>query len=1014
VKGEIKFSLITKVGTLNIQFNKFREVEMTRKILFLSLILLVIYSVSFAAITGKIAGVIRDAESGDPLPGVNVLLDGTQLGAATNLNGEYFILNVSPKVYNLKASFIGYSVKVATQVRVNIDRTTTVDFEMEMQVIEGQEIVVTAKADEIRRDVSYSQQALSAEDIMSIPALTNDVRDAIALGVGIDRDLAGHLLIRGGDRDGVGYFVDDFSKNDKRLGTPVIKVPKASIEAVQILTGGFNAEYGQARSGMINIVTKDASKAKYHMSLDYRASPAALRHHGPNVHSPDNWWKVGKFLTMEPSADRNGDGDPDFMGWNAFFEKNWNEDRTVNSSMGRSAEECYEIWQWRHRAIPYSHKADNYAEGTFSGPVPFTGGKLTFYVDSYYDQMMLPFPYAVREDYRDSRQSLKLKYDMTNNITLRYTGTYNQEFSVTNTADPAQIINPHYYTSFADGWRNLQDIYYYGGASRIYDTGVWRSDHGLEMTHTLSPSSFYTVRGEYNRTHYRIHHNSDMRDENTVAFTTSLGMEFNEEPAGFHPDKYKDQLTFSTLGVDNGARDYSSYDTYSIRADYTNQATTTHQLKAGVGGNLSKMNLVYGRDKIDRDQSRRFDRWTNRNIDYNEVYAYFQDKIEFEGMILNAGLRTDYFGTNEGGFTDLYSDYFAEDGGAENSINFDSLYFAPRGDVDPMIKLSPRVGISHPISDNSKLFFNYGYFYQRGSVEQLFTDVRQRTSRLRSMSNPELDFRKTISYELGVEQNLSDLLVYKLAGYYKDISGDISNVNYRGLNKDINYNRAENSAYADVRGFELELKSRPIYNFTGWLNYNYMLRSTGNYGWSTVYEDPLEYNQLKSANRSKPKPTPFLRANLQYYLPENKGTSVKDLFLSDILLSTNVRWESGAWLTYHHEVYYPGDEENNIHWTPEYYFDMLLEKGFSILGQRVSAYMQVQNLFNSRFLTTYDRFWSSKISVHMDSYLDYIAENGHEIGDWEQDDIQEMLGQTDYQLLYGPARDIWFGLRFEF
>lgn len=575
-------------------------------------------------------------------------------------------------------------------------------------------------------------------------------------------------------------------------------------------------------------------------------------------------------------------------------------------------------------------------------------------------------------------------------------------------------MDVHHFQSFADGWQKLAHIYYYGGASRMWDTGVWRTDHGLELTHTLNAHSFYTVRAEYNRTHYRIHHNSHMRDLETILYTTSLGMEFTEEPFGFFPDKYKDQLTFSTLGVDNGSRDYSTYDTYSLRADYINQATNIHQIKAGVGGTLSKMHLIYGRDKIDKNQSNRFDRWTNRVVNYNEGYVYVQDKIEFEGMILNAGVRADYFGTNEGMFSDPWSYYYAKDGGAENSINYDSLYFAPRGDVDAMIKLSPRVGISHPISDNSKLFFNYGYFYQRGNVEQLFTDVRQRTSILRSMSNAELDFRKTISYELGVEQNIAEVVVYKLAGYYKDVSGDISNVTYEGLNKDINYTKSENNSYSDIRGFELELRSRPLYNFTGWLNYNYMLKSGGNYGWGTVYEDPLTYNQLQSANRSKPKPTPLLRANLQYYLPGKEGGVVKDQLLSDFLVSVNLRWKAGEWLTYHHETYYPGDEENNIHWKPEYYFDVLVEKGFNILGQRVAAYMQVQNLLNSRFLTSYDPFWSGKMSIHMDSYLDYVAEHGYEPGEWDYPDLKNMLEQSDYQILYGPARDIWFGLRFEF
>jgi outer membrane receptor protein involved in Fe transport len=89
----------------------------------------------------------------------------------------------------------------------------------------------------------------------------------IATGVGIDRDQYGHLTIRGGMVDEVGYFVDGMSGNDKRLGIPIIKVPQAAVKEIQVLTGGFNAEYGDARSGVINVVTKDGG-LKYNFSVD--------------------------------------------------------------------------------------------------------------------------------------------------------------------------------------------------------------------------------------------------------------------------------------------------------------------------------------------------------------------------------------------------------------------------------------------------------------------------------------------------------------------------------------------------------------------------------------------------------------------------------------------------------------------------------------------------------------------------------------------------------------------------
>ncbi|MDZ7724415.1 MAG: hypothetical protein U5R06_16830 [candidate division KSB1 bacterium] len=150
-----------------------------------------------------------------------------------------------------------------------------------MTTIEGEEVAIVAEREKIQKDVSFSQMALTAREINSMPTGV-DLRESIAMGVGIERNLYGHLSIRGGEIDEIGYFVDDLSRNDRRVGMPVIKVPQSAVKEIQVLTGGFSAEYGQARSGMINVVTKDGGP-NYTFSLDYRTSPAARKHFEPNI-----------------------------------------------------------------------------------------------------------------------------------------------------------------------------------------------------------------------------------------------------------------------------------------------------------------------------------------------------------------------------------------------------------------------------------------------------------------------------------------------------------------------------------------------------------------------------------------------------------------------------------------------------------------------------------------------------------------------------------------------------------
>lgn len=149
----------------------------------LSLVVMLVLP-SWAGITGKIRGVVRDVDTGDPLPGVNVVVNmvwvqgiekefGGQLGAATDLNGEYIILKVPPGIYSITASMIGYSKSVRTHVKVHIDRTTTLNFNLKETVLDiGGEIVVEAKRDLVHLDVAATDTYISTEDYQATPLPT--------------------------------------------------------------------------------------------------------------------------------------------------------------------------------------------------------------------------------------------------------------------------------------------------------------------------------------------------------------------------------------------------------------------------------------------------------------------------------------------------------------------------------------------------------------------------------------------------------------------------------------------------------------------------------------------------------------------------------------------------------------------------------------------------------------------------------------------------------------------------
>jgi len=289
--------------------------------LLILLIALIPATTLFAGTTGKIAGVVTDATSGDPLPGVNVVVDGTALGTATDLSGEYFILKVPPGVYSVTAKMMGYKNLKKTQVRVIIDQTTNVDFTLETEVIEGETVIVISERPVIEKELTASKLVISDAELQN--SWVSDVEEAISVQSGVNV----HGGVRGGFGTDVSYYIDCMSMREEGAYcmsmreegaySNITSVNKTSIQEMQVLTGGYNAEYGQANGAIVNIVSKSSAE-KIHGTIQYRYRPAGKYHWGRNIYSKDNWeWRVlGQVDAWNPSKKGWNPVDPDQAGSN--------------------------------------------------------------------------------------------------------------------------------------------------------------------------------------------------------------------------------------------------------------------------------------------------------------------------------------------------------------------------------------------------------------------------------------------------------------------------------------------------------------------------------------------------------------------------------------------------------------------------------------------------------------------------------------------------------------------------
>ncbi|MBN1999540.1 TonB-dependent receptor, partial [candidate division KSB1 bacterium] len=202
----------------------------------------------FAAITGKIAGRVVDAETGEPLVGVNVFISSTTMGAATDANGDFFILNIPPGKYDIQTQMIGYSVMKMENVQVRTNATTTLNFKMKTTVIKGETITVTVDAIATKKDQTSSVRNISADQIEALPV--ESINQVIDMQPGV---IDGHF--RGGRSNEVTYMLDGMQVTDVYDRGRLVEVEKEVIQDVEVILGTFNAEYGRAMSGVVNAVT---------------------------------------------------------------------------------------------------------------------------------------------------------------------------------------------------------------------------------------------------------------------------------------------------------------------------------------------------------------------------------------------------------------------------------------------------------------------------------------------------------------------------------------------------------------------------------------------------------------------------------------------------------------------------------------------------------------------------------------------------------------------------------------
>jgi hypothetical protein len=512
---------------------------------------------------------------------------------------------------------------------------------------------------------------------------------------------------------------------------------------------------------------------------------------------------------------------------------------------------------------------------------------------------------------------------------------------------------------------------------------------GAKFTHAINPSTYYSASFHRFASEYGTGPGADRDTSRIYKFGNAYYVD--EAPFGF-PTPYTAALggIGSRMNMDLGwatSRDSSTLATYNFKFDFTSQLDQYNQMQAGVEFVYTDNDVNYA--SVDKRllSGRTRSQW---HTFPKQGAVYLQDKIEFEGMIANLGVRIDY--SHAGGYWFSSLNPYDPRLGDSRSLGLDSLLTES---TKKIVTLSPRIGIAFPITVDSKIYFNYGHFRSLPVPEDLFL-IRRYTDNfaITRLADPNNPLPKTVSYELGFEQSLFDEYLLRVAGYYKDVANEqrLENlVRYTSADNSVSYTVAAANTYRDIRGFELTLSRNRGNWVQGFANYTYDVRTNGFFGLRQYYQDRGQQRDYVRDNiyEEKPVPQPYARGNIDLFTPEDFGPEfVGQKLLGDWRINFVASWSAGTYFTWTGPGSTPGIQYN-VQWKDSYNVNMRVSKNFRVARANIQFFMDVSNLFNFKR-------WSYKLGfANNEDYEDYMK-SLHLPADIAGDEANPKFGYTNY------------------
>jgi len=758
--------------------------------------------------TAKLAGVVADSD-GNPLVGANVVVEGSNLGAATDELGRYYILDVPVGTYDLRAEYIGYTTVIESGVRTSVGFTTSVDFNLDVSAVAGQAVTVTRERPLINPNATNTTRVVDKELIDAFAV--RGVQNIVNLQTGVVNG-----FFRGSRSGDSRYYIDGVPVKDVYGGGNILAGnSQAALQEISVQTGGFSAEYGGANGGIINITTKTGG-SDWSSRVGFETSIGADPDTNPDKLYTDGYQNINfdfggpindnikVYFSVEnrevggdvsysyypmmdatpmrdaPPAEYYSDGTDGLVyGLDENGNKIYHIETVIRNNATRAQlladptttvmDTSYVVYSNYRRMYGQQPQDDN-QKLTVNGNMTMDFGPLRLKVGTQaYDYEGHSFSWS--NVYGGNEGSYYSEQDFT-------MGYLNARYTISPLSYIKASLSQQTFETVAGNENYLTDIEAYGRRTKAFGSPNYYKRDGTG-SNPLSPDEFFGVAGYGSQI---TGFNTRETTTNTLSFDYTNQIGYNEVKLGASIDRH--EISRYGLSASGVARAISQVDT-----NFDGVATDAEIIAAGSDvadwkfinyRALYVTNLgynIYG-DKYDGQY-----RQNDHNLapaEPTQSRLYLQDKLEFKDVVVQLGVSYEEIDTGA-----MAPD--SDNDGYGDSDGFNYLYFNRQrvnrnGDgngnyvwkkVKKETATHPRIGVSFPVSDRTVFRANYGTHWQSVPMSYLYLSDSQLSADILAgnqteSENPALKPERSTQYEIGIEQRIGAFASLKVEGFYKE------------------------------------------------------------------------------------------------------------------------------------------------------------------------------------------------------------------------------------------------------